>query len=91
MFADAALFDRCLVLLCHFDEFRPDSAALSNRSTTRETASSGHGHSIGQVRDLAWTRPSEAVSRLSHATRRSQGSLPPHISGLSSSERENVS
>jgi hypothetical protein len=26
-------------------------------STARETAAAGGGHSTGQVRDLAWTRP----------------------------------
>ena len=45
----------------------------------RENASPGHGHSAGQVRDLAWTRPSEAFSRLSPESRRSQGSLPQHV------------
>jgi hypothetical protein len=39
----------------------------------------------GQVRDLAWTRPSEAFSRLSRASRHSHGSLPQHVSGLSTS------
>jgi len=39
-------------------------------------------YSAGQVRDLAWTRPSHAVSRLSPATRRSPRSLPQHVSGL---------
>ena len=43
---------------------------------------SGRGHSAGQVRDLAWTRPSEAFSRLSPESRRSQGSLPQHVFGL---------
>ena len=43
-----------------------------------------HVHSAGQVRDLAWTRPCRAFSRLSRATRRSQSSLPPHVSCLNS-------
>ena len=34
----------------------------------------------GQVRDLRRTRPCVAFSRLSRASRRSQGSLPQHIS-----------
>jgi hypothetical protein len=40
-------------------------------------------YSAGQVRDLAWTRPYEAFSRLPRASRRSHGSLPQHVSGLS--------
>jgi hypothetical protein len=48
---------------------------------------SGKVYSTGQVRDLAWTRPSEAFSRLSLAPRRSQGSLPQHVSRLSMSSK----
>jgi hypothetical protein len=44
-------------------------------------------YSAGQVRDLAWTRPYEAFSRLSRASRRSHGSLPQHVSGLSMSAK----
>jgi hypothetical protein len=40
-----------------------------------------------KVRDLAWTRPYEAFSRLSRASRRSHGSLPQHVSGLSTSPK----
>jgi len=31
-------------------------------------------YSVGQVRDLAWTRPCNAIFRLSLASRRSHGS-----------------
>ena len=34
----------------------------------------------GQVRDLAGILPCDVFSRLSRATRRSQGSLPQHVS-----------
>jgi hypothetical protein len=67
--------------LCHFKNFRPETCCSANRSTARESASPGRGHSAGQVRDLAWTRPSEAFSRLSPESRRSQGSLPQHVFG----------
>ena len=35
----------------------PNTCCSANRSTARETAAPGDGHSAGQVRDLAWTRP----------------------------------
>ena len=47
-------------LLHHCQDFRPETCCSANRSTARENASPGRGHSAGQVRDLAWTRPSEA-------------------------------
>src|SRR6266496_4707449 len=43
-------------------------------------------HSAGQVRDLAWTRPCDAVSRLTRATRRSPRSLTQHVSGLADAD-----
>jgi hypothetical protein len=33
------------------------TTAPANGSTARKTACPGHGHSAGEVRDLAWTRP----------------------------------
>ena len=69
----------------YFVSFRSSgrkTCCSANRSTARENASPGRGHSAGQVRDLAWTRPSEAFSRLSPESRRSQGSLPQHVSDL---------
>jgi hypothetical protein len=60
----------------------PETCCSANCSTARETAFPGNVHSAGQVRDLAWTRPCNAVSRLSRATRRSPRSLPQHVSGL---------
>jgi hypothetical protein len=53
-------------------------------STSRETASPGGVYSTGQVLDLAWTRPFDAVSRLSRETRRSNGSPDQQVSGRSS-------
>jgi hypothetical protein len=44
-------------------------------------------YSAGQVRDLAWTRPFDAVSRLSHETRRSNGSPEQQVSGRLSTAR----
>ena len=48
------------------------TAAPANRSTARKIACPGGGHSVGQVRDLAWTRPCHAIFRLSLVSRRSQ-------------------
>jgi hypothetical protein len=56
-------------------------------STARETASPGGVYSAGQVRDLAWTRPFDAVSRLSRETRRSDGSPEQQVSGRSNAAR----
>ena len=42
-------------------------------STARETTSSGDVYSIGEVRDLAWTRPCDVVSRLPRESRCSHG------------------
>ncbi len=59
-----------------------ETRCSANRSTARENGSPGGVYSTGQVRDLAWTRPCEPFSRLSLASRRSQGSLPQHVSGI---------
>jgi hypothetical protein len=68
----------------NFVTFEPSGqkrTAFANRSTARETAFPGAVYSTGQVRDLPWTRPFNAVSRLSRESRRSQGSLQQHVSG----------
>jgi hypothetical protein len=78
------LFNNLLVRLCQIVDF-PTGYLLLLRpvSTSRETASPGGVYSTGQVRDLAWTRPFDAVSRLSHETRRSNGSPDQQVSGRS--------
>jgi len=48
---------------------RDGSAA--NGSTARAIASPGHVYSVGQLRELAWTRPCDAMARLSRVSRRS--------------------
>src|SRR5438552_4109290 len=38
--------------------------AAANGSTARAIASPGHVYSVGQLRELAWTRPCDAMARL---------------------------
>ena len=61
-----------------------DTRCSANRSTARETAAPGTGCSWRRSVTCAGLGPALAVSRLSRATRRSQGSLPQHVSRRSS-------
>ena len=64
---------------------RRDTRCSANRSTARETAAPGTGCSRRRSVTCAGLGPALAVSRLSRATRRSQGSLPQHMSRRGSS------
>jgi hypothetical protein len=48
-------------LLCH-SQFQAGNMLLGEPLDARKTPLRERGHSAGQVRDLAWTRPCEAFS-----------------------------
>ena len=74
------------VLLCHFDDSRPEHAASRPARRRGKTLSGQELRRPRQVRDLASMHPCERFP-LSRHSRRSQGSLPEHVSGLVSVRR----